>query len=115
MDNSDILLYGMNDAALLENIGRFIRHHRLEQNKTQQQTADEAGINRSTLIELESGKGTNLLTLIRLLRVLKLLHVLEVFAQKDEISPLLLAEIQMKEKKRASSVPKKSTHKKSDW
>ena len=27
MDNSDILLYGMSDAALLENIGRFITCH----------------------------------------------------------------------------------------
>ncbi|KPP98374.1 MAG: Helix-turn-helix domain [Bacteroidetes bacterium HLUCCA01] len=39
----------LSDKALAEHIGAFVRHHRLEQNKTQNELATAAGISRSTL------------------------------------------------------------------
>ena len=47
MDISDIIWQSMSDGAIIKNIGSFIKHHRLEQNKTQAQLAFEAGITQS--------------------------------------------------------------------
>jgi len=46
----------MSDKALAEHIGTFIKHHRMEQNKTQDVLAKAAGISRSTLSLLERGE-----------------------------------------------------------
>ena len=44
--NNDWL--AMSDDAIIKSIGAFIKHHRIEQNRTQQEVADDAGINRTT-------------------------------------------------------------------
>ena len=46
----------MSDQALVAQIGAFIKHQRMEQNKTQDVLASAAGISRSTLSLLERGK-----------------------------------------------------------
>lgn len=106
----------LSDSSIFENIGIFIKHNRIEQNKTQEDLAYEAGINRSTLAQCEMGKQkVSLMTLIRLLRALNKLDVLETFSIVTKISPIKLAKLQQEKRKRAS---KKSTIKqapKSDW
>ncbi|MCX6235746.1 MAG: helix-turn-helix transcriptional regulator [Bacteroidetes bacterium] len=107
----------MSDSALMKTIGSFIKHHRLEQNKTQAQLAAEAGINRATLSLFENGVNSNLMTFIQLLRVLKLLHLLQEFQVKQQISPLQLARLEHSKRiraRRTGSDEKKSTPK-SDW
>jgi len=94
------------DSALMGIIGSFIKHHRLEQNKTQDQLAAEAGINRSTLSLFEKGKNGNLLTLIQLLRALHQLHLMQHFQINQAISPLQLAKQQQSKRKRASKAKK---------
>lgn len=37
-------IISMSDKALVEHIGAFVRHHRVEQNKTQDELATAAGI-----------------------------------------------------------------------
>ncbi|MBU2020558.1 MAG: helix-turn-helix domain-containing protein [Bacteroidetes bacterium] len=101
------------DDALLKRIGEFIRYHRLEQNYTQQQLSDRAGINRGTLVELEKGGRSNLLTLIQVLRMLDLLHALNTFEIDNSPTPMQLAEMSLKYRKRASG--KKKNPPKSDW
>ena len=105
----------MSDSAIAENIGAFIKHHRLEQNKTQSQLATEAGINRSTLVQFENGKGGNLITLVQLIRSLSLLNVFEHFLVKQELSPIQLAKMDEDKRKRASrkTIVKQKT--KSNW
>lgn len=93
----------MNDKALAIHIGNFIKHHRLDQNKTQQETAESAGISRSTLSLLERGHTVILPTLIQVLRVLDQLQVLQVFTVQKSISPLALAKLEKRKRKRASS------------
>ncbi len=93
--------HGMSDPALLGVLGNFIRKTRLRQNKTQQSLAEAAGINRSTLVQIEKGKGGTLLSLVQILRALEQLQLLEVFDIQQEISPLQLAEMEMKQRKRA--------------
>ncbi len=112
---SDIKWVATSDAAFLQVIGSFIRHHRLQQNKTQNQLANEAGIARSTLSLFEKGENTSLITFIQLLRTLKLLELLKEFQVKQQISPILLAKIEQLKKSRARLTDKSKSKPKSDW
>jgi len=92
----------MGDGALAAHIGVFVKHHRMEQNKTQTVLATAAGISRSTLSLLERGETVTLATLIQVLRVLDQLHVLDVFTVHQTISPLVMAKMEKYKRKRAS-------------
>jgi len=115
MDIDNNSWMALSDSAIIETMGAFIKYQRLEQNRTQTQLAEDAGINRSTLVEFEKGKRSNLLTLIQLLRALNQLHVLKEFQVSRQISPIQLAELEQAKRKRAGR--KKTTVKKtkSDW
>ena len=102
-DLSYINWESMNDRALVEHIGAFIKHHRIDQNKTQEVVANAAGISRSTLSLLERGETVTLATLIQVLRVLNQLNILDVFTVQQIISPLALAKMEQNKRKRASS------------
>lgn len=104
----------MSDNALVEQIGAFIKHHRLEQNKTQEMLATEAGISRSTLSLLERGEPVTLATLIQVLRVLDQLRIMNAFVVEESISPLVLAKLEKEKRKRASGKNEDSTHE-VDW
>jgi transcriptional regulator with XRE-family HTH domain len=108
MEKSDILWSESSDTALQAMIGQFIQQSRLRQNKSQQQVADAAGINRSTLSQIENGRGGTLLSLIQILRVLDQLSFLKVFQVEEKPSPLYLAKMEMKKRRRSrkSSGPK---------
>lgn len=93
---------GLPDRAFLALLGDFVRQNRLVQNKTQDQVSREAGINRTTLIELERGENSTTLTFIQILRVLDLLYMLEPFQVTPQISPLQLVKLERKTRKRAS-------------
>ena len=92
----------MSDKALSETIGNFIQHHRLNQNKTQNQVAREAGISRSTLSLIERGEKVMLSSLLQVMRVLDLLYVLDVFKINEEISPIEYARLKKNKRKKAS-------------
>ena len=93
----------MSDKAIIGTIGAYLRHQRLEQNKTQAQVARDAGINRWTLSQIENGESISLAILIQILRVLDLVHLLSIFTIKEEISPIAYAKLKEKKKKRARS------------
>jgi len=92
----------MSDKALIEQIGAFIKHHRLRQNRTQNEVAEEAGISRSTLSLLERGETVTILTLIQVLRVLDQLHIMNAFRVEERVSPIALAKLEKEKRKRAS-------------
>jgi len=100
----------MSDKSLLETIGNFIQRHRLNQNLTQDQVANAAGISRSTLSLLERGEKVRTDTLIQVLRVLELLHVMDVFRIQEQISPVEYARLKRKQRKQASPARNKSTN-----
>ncbi len=106
--------HAMSDQALAAHIGAFVKHHRLEQNKTQEVLAYEAGISRSTLSLLERGETVTMATLIQVLRVLGQLQVMDAFEVQQRISPLALAKAEQEKRKRARSTPTRDP-KKSDW
>jgi transcriptional regulator with XRE-family HTH domain len=114
MDISSNNWLAMSDSALVETIGTFVKHHRLLQNKTQQQLAIEAGINRSTITQIEKGQKITLQSLLQVLRVLNLLYVIDVFKIQEQISPLQLAKLAQNKRQRARNKDN-SNDNKSDW
>ncbi len=102
-DNSYINWTSMSDRALIETIGAFIQHHRLNQNKSQSDVSKAADISRSTLSLLERGEKVSLNSLMQVLRVLDLLHIMDVFKVINEISPIEYAKLQKNKRQRARS------------
>jgi transcriptional regulator with XRE-family HTH domain len=102
-DNSYSDWVSMSDKALGETIGNFVKHHRLNQNKTQGEVSVEAGISRSTLSLLERGEKVTLSSLIPVLRVLDLLHIMDVFKVSNEISPIEYVKLQKNKRQRAKN------------
>lgn len=113
-DKSFMEWVSMNDEVLAGHVGAFIKHHRMEQGKTQDVLAKEAGISRSTLSLLERGETVNLATLIQVLRVLDLLQIMDAFAVKEHVSPLAMAKMAKEKRKRASG-RRKDTQNETDW
>ena len=102
MEKANNDLYAMSNPAVLAALGNFVHQARLQQNKTQQEVATSAGINRSTLVQIENGGGGTLLTFIQVLRALEQLHLFQVFEMQQSVSPLLLAKLDKMKRKRAS-------------
>jgi transcriptional regulator with XRE-family HTH domain len=101
--------YSMSDNAVAGHIGAFISHHRLEENKTQEELARSAGISRSTLSLLERGETVTLATLIQVLRALNKLQIMDVFSVNETISPLELAKKEKAKKRRAGGKKEETT------
>ncbi|MDD7886298.1 helix-turn-helix domain-containing protein [Flavivirga sp. 57AJ16] len=89
----------MSDASIVEQIGRFVKHTRVKQNKTQAQVAKASGLNRWTLSQIENGESITLSSLIQILRALDQLYILEAFSFSEEISPLEYAKLKKKQYK----------------
>jgi len=104
----------MSDKSLTQTIGTFIKHHRLQQNKSQAEVAEAANISRSTLSLLERGETVTIATLIQVLRVLQLLYVMDGFQVQKIVSPIALAKLEQEQRKRSSG-DKKTKNNKSDW
>ncbi|TXE05592.1 helix-turn-helix transcriptional regulator [Algoriphagus aquimarinus] len=106
----------LSDTAILQKLGEFVKHHRMNQQKSQDQLATEAGMSRSTLSLLERGEKVNLITLIQVLRVLNQLHWLESFEVKQEISPMDYIKLQKKhERQRIRNVNMAAENPPSEW
>jgi transcriptional regulator with XRE-family HTH domain len=102
----------MSDQAIAEQIGRFVKQKRIEQNRNQQEVSEYAGISRSTLSLLERGEPVTIPTLIRVLRVLDQLQVFEAFNTPSVLSPLEQAKAEQKQRQRARKTGKRPS---SDW
>ncbi|MFN1835450.1 helix-turn-helix domain-containing protein [Balneola sp. MJW-20] len=93
----------LSDQAILKQIGKRIRRKRLQQNITQEAMAENAGLSRITISNLEQGKSSSLRTLIQVLRVLGQLDDLEAFIPEPGVSPMEMLKNEGKKRKRASS------------
>lgn len=89
----------MSDVAIVVQVGRFIKHTRIQQKKTQMDLAESSGLNRWTLGQIESGQSVSLSSLIQILRALDSLHVFNVFEISTELSPIEYAKLKKKKQK----------------
>lgn len=103
MGNTSIDWVKMSNVAIVEQLGMFIKHTRIQQNITQALLAEMAGLNRWTIGKIENGESVTLATLIQVLRALDVLYVLNNFEIKDEISPIEYAKLHEKKRQRARS------------
>jgi len=115
MEKTNNIWNESSDIALQAMIGQFIQQSRIRQNKSQQQVANDAGINRSTLSQIENGRGGTLLSLIQILRVLDQLPFLKVFQVEEKASPLYLAKMEMKKRKRTRKTSDPKSYPLPDW
>lgn len=95
-------LSSMNSHAVLKEIGVRIRKERLNQNSTQEKLAQQAGVSRRVVLDLERGKGCGLSSLVEILRALRKLDQFDAFLPDPGISPLQLAKFRGHERQRAS-------------
>lgn len=114
MGNTNTSWVEMSDLGIISAIGSFIRQTRLSQNKTQEQLAHLAGLNRTTIVQIENGESITLLSFIRILRALDQLHVFNEFEFTDEISPLEYARLKKSRRERARIKKNKSNLKNED-
>src|SRR5579859_340440 len=91
----------LTDAALLEELGVRLARRRIDANLTQARLAEEAGISKSTLERLESGRSTDFAMLVRVLRALKLTEGLDGLIPDAPQSPIALLKQKGKERRRA--------------
>ena len=94
--------YGMSDNEVIRNIGRRIRQLRLNKNMSQKALSERTGLHRVTLSNIERGQKMSLLTIIQVLRGLDELQRLDTIIPEERLSPLQLAKLQSKLRKRAS-------------
>jgi len=93
----------LTDAAILEQLGTRLKRTRLQRNLTQRRLAEEAGVSLATIRNLEDGKPSQLVTLIRAMRVLGLLGGLERAVPEPPPSPVEELRLRGRERRRASS------------
>lgn len=94
----------MNDQKIAQEIGTRLARRRLDQNKTQADLAEQAGVSLRTLQRLERGEAaTQLSGFIRVCRVLGLLDQLENLVPASRPSPI--DQLKMKGKLRERAFP----------
>jgi len=95
--------YSMSDPAIVKELCGILKQVRLQQNITQEELAEKAGLSRSAISKMETGRSTvELLTLIQVLRALQQFHLLDTWMVPATISPLLVARFTKKSRQRAS-------------
>lgn len=77
-------------AELAADLGARVRDLRLAQDYTQASVADKAGVSLRALRELEAGRGSTVLTLVRVLKALGAEHGLDALAPRPGISPMAM-------------------------
>jgi putative transcriptional regulator len=91
-----------NDAILAE-LGERLRRLRLNADISQEALAERTGLSRKTVQNAESGENCSMDTLVRMLRGLNALDQLENFMPQSSPSPIQLAKLHGKTRRRAST------------
>ena len=88
-------------TAIAEELCERLKQARLNQNLTQAEVAESVGVSRKQVINAEKGKA-QLEVFVAILLALNLTSHLELFLPKQQISPLQLAQLQGRQRQRAS-------------
>lgn len=96
------------DEILVE-LGRRLQHYRLQQNRTAADVAREAGIGLRTLERAEAGERPTLATVLQILRALGRLDALDAFLPPPLVSPLQLAALSGRARRRAGTPRRRTT------
>ena len=92
----------MNTEQTLKEIGARVRRYRLNRNLSQKEVAARAGIGLASAARLEDGSGSTLANLIRVLTALDVPEALGMFLPVPPVSPIQMAKLRGRERRRAS-------------
>ena len=101
-------LSNMSPVAIAEELGKRLKQARLNANLSQVELSFQTGLNRRTILNAEKGK-VQLKNLIAILAALDMVDQLNMFLPVQEISPLQLAKLKGKLRRRASKSLKKKS------
>lgn len=93
----------LTDTAILSEVGSRIARYRLDNEMTQAQLAEQAGVSKRTVERVESGASVQFSTIVRILRVLELAKGLDRMIPEPAPRPLALLKQKGRVRKRASS------------
>ncbi|MGE4559902.1 MAG: helix-turn-helix domain-containing protein [Desulfobulbus sp.] len=96
----------MTDDAVLAEIGTRIARYRIDQQVTQADLAEQAGVSKRTVERVEAGASVQFSTIIRILRILDLLQGLDQMISEPIPRPMALLKQKGKVRQRASSGPR---------
>lgn len=94
--------YSATNQGVLEELGRRLKQRRLDRNLSQQEVAERAGLDRTTVGALERDGRASLLTFVQVLRAIGALDEIDAFLPALGPSPLELARRRGKVRQRAS-------------
>lgn len=94
--------YSMSDKAILAELGAQVKQMRLNRNVPQAALAKKAGVARSTISELENYGNGSMMSMVQILRALEKLELLNLFSTEMLVSPIQVAKLYGKNRKRAS-------------
>lgn len=100
--------------AIARELGQRLASLRLQANVTQQALADEIGVSRSTVVNLEHGRG-KIENLMAALVALDRVDLLDQFIPEPTISPMELLELKGKQRQRGTRRKVKGTDQELDW
>ena len=86
---------------ILREIGVRLQGFRLQQNVTQAELAEAAGVGHATVKRAEAGENIGLETIVKILRALGRVEALNSFLPEPLISPIRLAEQRERKRQRA--------------
>lgn len=95
---------------ILAELGGRLRRYRLQQNRTVLEVARASGLTTITIERAERGSNPTLATLIRILRALNRLDALDAFLPAALPSPLQMARLNGRERKRAGTPRRRKPH-----
>ena len=98
----------LSDKAALLLLGSRVQRERLNRNLTQAALAARAGVSARTVRYLEAGRQTTVETFVRVLRALDRLDALDALLPEPGVSPLQLAKLKGRERKRAGTRRRKT-------
>lgn len=90
------------DSEAMQELGKRLQRYRIDSGLSQNELSDMTGISAKTIANLEDGRQTNTLTLIRILRALDLLDNLELIAPPQDNRPIDFLRYNKKAPQRAS-------------
>lgn len=92
----------LSEAAVLDELGRRIAHHRIRLRMTQQDLGKASGLGARTISRVECGESVEFTTVMRMLRSMGLAENLEVLVPPVTATPLEILASQPSPRTRAS-------------
>ena len=89
-------IYAKTDDEILRELGKSLKHRRINQNLTQQEFADAVGISKDQLSKIERTGKTTMASFVAISRKLSLIKQLLSVYETPELTPMQKYEIEQK-------------------